>query len=169
MNLPKNSPVRATLETTRVSALVGVEWIVDATGCDEQSLRDRETLGEVFRRIITELDLQIVGETRWHQFPMPGGGITGFALLTESHLACHTYPEHGAATFNLYCCRVRPAWAWRECLHNMLGAAAVSVRSIERCVTEADHASMPGDESSFLQPEFVVSGGSRVNGGSTER
>ncbi len=171
MNLPKTPPVRETPETIQVPTAVGVEWIVDAAGCDELLLRDGQTLGAVFRRIITELNLQVVGETHWHQFPMPGGGLTGFALLTESHLACHTYPEHGIATFNLYCCRARPQWAWSERLREMLGAKAVTVRSIERYVMKADYDAMPSDESVFLQAEFITASEtiSGANGGCDER
>jgi len=78
-----------------------------------------------------ELNLQVVGEMLWHQFPEPGG-VTGLALLSESHLACHTYPEYGVATFNLYCCRARPEWPWAERLSEMLGARAVKVQAVER-------------------------------------
>ncbi len=133
MNLPEIFPARhAAPDISHPSALVGVEWLIDAALCDERLLRDRHALGELFRRITEELNLQIIGETCWHQFPMPGGGITGFAMLTESHLACHTYPEHCAATFNLYCCRARPRWAWEENLSKLLGARRVTVRAIER-------------------------------------
>ena len=78
-----------------------------------------------------ELNLQVVGEMLWQQFPEPGG-VTGLALLSESHLACHTYPEYGVATFNLYCCRARPEWPWAERLSEMLGARAVKVQAVER-------------------------------------
>ena len=62
----------------------------------------------------------------------PPGGVTGLALLSESHLACHTYPEFGVATFNLYCCRARPRWNWEAVLAEMLGATSVTVRVLER-------------------------------------
>ncbi len=78
-------------------------------------------------RIISDLDLQVMGEALWHKFPSPGG-VTALFLLTESHLACHTYPETGIATFNLYCCRPRPHWPWEDRLADMLGAARVTVR-----------------------------------------
>lgn len=113
--------------------IVGTEWLIDAAGCHADALRDVETLGALFRRIVAEMRLHVVGEVRWHVFP-DAGGITGFAILSESHLACHTYPEFGVATFNLYCCRTRPAWGWEERLREMLGATAVSVRVIERSV-----------------------------------
>ncbi|MDQ2938058.1 MAG: adenosylmethionine decarboxylase [Acidobacteriota bacterium] len=111
--------------------IAGTEWIVDANGCKPEALRDLAVLKAVFHRVVTELRLQIVDEIRWHQFPPPGG-LTGMALLSESHLTCHTYPEYGLATINLYCCRSRPEWPWAECLRDLLGAQDVTVRAIER-------------------------------------
>jgi S-adenosylmethionine decarboxylase len=63
--------------------------------------------------------------------------VSGLALLSESHLACHTYPEFGAATFNLYCCRDGAAWTWEEALKEMLGATEVHVRVYERVIANA--------------------------------
>ena len=110
---------------------VGTEWLIEAAGCDAEALRDVGRLRRVFERAVTELDLRVVGEPVWHKFPGEGGA-TGLVMLTESHLACHTYPEFRAATFNLYCCRERPEWPWAERLREMLGAESVSVRSISR-------------------------------------
>jgi S-adenosylmethionine decarboxylase len=109
----------------------GTEWLVDASGCRAEALRDRERLRRLCEQIIRDLDLHAVGEGLWRPFPAPGG-VTGLYLLTESHLACHTYPETGLATFNLYCCRSRPAWPWEESLRHELGAEAVRVRTLRR-------------------------------------
>ena len=94
-------------------------------------LSDAQVLRRVCEQIISDLDLRVIGEPAWHEFPQPGG-VTGIFLLTESHLACHTYPESGIATFNLYCCRERPAWPWGERLKEWLGAARVTVRRAAR-------------------------------------
>src|ERR1043165_9634282 len=110
---------------------VGTEWLIEAAGCDAGRLRDVESLRAVFARAVAELGLGVVGDELWHKFPGEGG-VTGLAMLTESHLACHTYPEFGTATFNLYCCRERPAWAWEERLREMLSARDVSVRRVHR-------------------------------------
>ena len=110
---------------------VGQEWLVDAEGCASERLRDSLTLRQLCERIISELDLHVIGESVWYQFPPPGG-ITGIFLLTESHLTCHTYPEVGTATFNLYCCRPRPEWPWTEQLTMSLGAQKVIIRTLTR-------------------------------------
>lgn len=110
---------------------LGTEWLVEALDCDPEALRDLDGMRSLCGRIVRELDLRVVGEPAWHQFPWPAG-VTGLYLLTESHLACHTYPELGVATFNLYCCRQRPAWPWSERLREMLTARHVCVRQFSR-------------------------------------
>ena len=110
---------------------VGAEWLVDAEGCLPESLSDAGVMRRVCEQIIADLDLRIIGEGAWHQFPPPGG-VTGLFLLTESHLACHTYPESGIATFNLYCCLERPRWPWVERLEDLIGATRVTVRFARR-------------------------------------
>ena len=115
---------------------LGTEWLVDASGCDPAALADVNRLKEVFTRIITDLDLHVLGEIAWHEFASPNG-VSGLALLSESHLACHTYPEFRAATFNLYCCRERTNWPWEQMLKKMLGAREVNVRTFERIALQA--------------------------------
>jgi S-adenosylmethionine decarboxylase len=110
---------------------VGTEWLIDACGCRGDRLADVNVLRQVCDEIIAQIDLHVVGQPQWRQFPPPGG-VTALFLLTESHLALHTYPEKGVATFNLYCCRPRPDWDWQGRLRELLGAAEVAVRVIER-------------------------------------
>ena len=110
---------------------IGSEWLIDAAGCREDALRSVDTLRALFARVIGELALNPLHEPAFHVFPPPGG-VTGYVMLTESHLACHTYPEHGAVTINLYCCRPRPAWEWEARLAELLGATNVRVRMLER-------------------------------------
>ena len=109
----------------------GVAWAVDAFGCDPARLRDRASLRRVFVSVIQELGLRPIGPPRWHRFPGTRG-LTGFWMLRESHLACHTFPEHGSLCLNLFCCRPRPAFNWQGALAETLGARHVTVRAVER-------------------------------------
>ena len=130
---------------------VGTEWLIEASGCDAEALRDTARLRAVFARAMRELGLRAVGRQLWHKFPGEGG-VTGLVMLTESHLACHTYPEFRTATFNLYCCRERPAWAWDERLREMIGARDVSVRRLERATHNAPTPTL--ESTTFESPTF---------------
>ena len=111
--------------------IVGTEWLIEAFDCEAEILRDDSALRRIFSQIIADLGLKTVGEPLWHKFGGEGG-VTGLTMLTESHLACHTYPEYRTATFNLYCCRTRPEWNWEANLKLLLKAKNVSVKKIKR-------------------------------------
>lgn len=111
--------------------MVGTEWLVDAHGCRADALRDLATVRAFMETVLRRLELRVVGEGAWHKFGGEGG-VTGLYLLTESHLSCHTYPEHGVATFNLYCCRPRADFPWPAELERALGATDVRVRRVTR-------------------------------------
>lgn len=113
---------------TPVGVTTGRAFWVDAYDCDPARLADVPTLRAIVTRVIRELGLHPVEEPVWHRFPGPGG-VTGFALLAESHLSVHTFPENGFAAFDLYCCRERPRFDWKGELARALDAGRVVVRS----------------------------------------
>ena len=67
------------------------------------------------------LRLTPVAPAVWHTFPAPGG-LTGFVILAESHLACHTFPEFGSICVNVFCCRPRDDFDAAGLMAEMLGA-----------------------------------------------
>lgn len=113
--------------------VVGNETIVDAFGCDAVALRDLQRLQALLARIMEDLQLKSAATPLWHVFGGEGG-ITGLVLLTESHLTCHTYPEFGLATINLYSCSEKPEWDWDRRLAEILGAKEVAVSRVPRGV-----------------------------------
>lgn len=111
--------------------LTGNEWVIDAHDCDPERLRDVAILRAICDRVVNDLGVRVIGEPQVHVFPGPGG-VTALYLLSESHLACHTYPEYGLATFNLYCCRHREQWRWQSELGESLAAGQVDIKQIPR-------------------------------------
>ena len=116
---------------TAAAGTAGAEWIVDAYGCDPLLLREERVLRALFARAVEELRLTPVAPPLFHAFP-GAGGLSGLLLLSESHLACHTFPETGYASLNLYCCRPRPAWDVAARLREALGARRDEVRTVPR-------------------------------------
>lgn len=111
--------------------MTGIEWIVEAYGCNPQSLSCLSSVKALFTSIVRDLELHPCGEAQWRQFPQ-SSGITGLFLLSESHLACHTFPEYGSLCLNLFCCRPRPEWDFKGQLIGTFGAQKVNVRRLER-------------------------------------
>jgi S-adenosylmethionine decarboxylase len=109
----------------------GLEWIVEAHGCNPAALRDQHRLEQLFEALVGRLNLHPLGKTNWHQFPHTGG-ITGVSLLSESHIACHTFPEYGSLCLNIFCCRPRAGTDFEALLQQELGAVRVSVRQVDR-------------------------------------
>ncbi len=107
---------------------------MDVSGCTPERLKDARGLSALFEELIVLLELKVMGQPQWHVFPEPGG-ITGLTLLAESHLTIHTFPEHGFAALNVYCCRERVCPDFQALVRRHLGGqAACRVRELRRGV-----------------------------------
>ncbi len=84
----------------------GVHLTADLHGCPAglPAMVDPQALRAVCLQAVREAGLQPVGEL-FHRFPGPGG-VTGAVLLAESHLAVHTWPEHGTVTVDAFVCNL---------------------------------------------------------------
>jgi S-adenosylmethionine decarboxylase len=111
--------------------LAGIEWLLEIYGSPEETLRSRERLTGLFQTIVSTMELKPLGDCVWHQFP-DTGGLTGFWLLQESHLAIHTFPEFQSACLNVFCCSERPAIEWGSILSEKLGSKEVRIREYLR-------------------------------------
>ncbi len=110
---------------------IGQEWLIDAGGCDVGALKDVRVLCGLFEELVVTLGLSVVGTPQWHVFPEPGG-VTGLALLSESHLAIHTFPEHRYAALSIYSCSARAPLDFPALLQRHLQSSAVTVRTLAR-------------------------------------
>ncbi len=144
----------------------GEEWLIEGFGCRAASLRDMNLMQALCERVIKELALSVVGEPQWRQFPGPGG-VTGLYLLSESHLTCHSWPEHGTIAFNLFTCKDRERWDWEQALAAALSAEHVSVRRVRRGIrfaaegngsAPAEVAFQDGDSGSPPSVDRIIAG-----------
>ena len=81
----------------------GIHLLGEWYGCPAHTpeFTRAESLRSTCLRAVEEAGLTVVGE-RFYQFEPQG--VTGTVLLAESHLAIHTWPEHGFVTVDVYVC-----------------------------------------------------------------
>jgi spermidine synthase len=86
----------------------GLHLTADLYGCQCEAslLVDADKLADLCRQSVANAGLTLVDE-KYFTFPdwegQPGG-VTGAALLAESHLALHTWPERSGVTLDVYVC-----------------------------------------------------------------
>lgn len=79
----------------------GTHLIAELAGCDREALNDEEFLRDKLREAA-----QIAGATvlSVHSHKFTPVGVTAFALLAESHISIHTWPELGYAAADAFTC-----------------------------------------------------------------
>jgi S-adenosylmethionine decarboxylase len=107
----------------------GIHLIADligGSGLDDVALVERALRDAAAAAQATLLELRL------HAFG-PGQGITGVALLAESHISIHSWPEHGYAAVDIFVCgrRCDPDAALAA-LVAVLGARVQNERRIAR-------------------------------------
>lgn len=79
----------------------GVHIVSDLYECEPEKLMRMEKIEKVVEKAIEKSGLNKI-KSHFHQFKPYG--VTGFVLLSESHLAIHTWPEHGYVSLDVYSC-----------------------------------------------------------------
>ena len=116
----------------------GLHILAEFHACqgDRRLLEDAAPLAALCRRACATAGLAVVAEA-FHQFP--AAGATGALVLAESHLAIHTWPELGSATFDLYVCNYsQDNRAAAEAAYDTLCAAFKPGRVVRRDVARGD-------------------------------
>lgn len=75
--------------------------LIDFHDCDLDAINDLEGLRALMIRAIKEAGGTYVTDV-FHQFSPHG--LSGIVVIAESHVAIHTWPEHGFAALDIFSC-----------------------------------------------------------------
>ena len=108
---------------------MGTHLVVDAWQAPAELLDDPEAIRQALLRAIdagraTLIDLCV------HQFSPHG--VTATATLAESHIAIHTWPEHGYFAADLFFCGAGQPKLAMKILQMALQAKQVKIREFDR-------------------------------------
>jgi S-adenosylmethionine decarboxylase len=78
---------------------IGRHIILEMWGC--RNLESVQTAEQALREMVDALDVNLLD---LHVYPFSPVGVTGMAIVSESHLVIHTWPEHGYAAVDIFTC-----------------------------------------------------------------
>jgi S-adenosylmethionine decarboxylase len=80
----------------------GDHLIIDLYRCNPVRLKDEGHIERVLRQAADVAGATVLS-VHTHVFE-EGGGISGVAVLSESHISIHTWPERGYAALDVFMC-----------------------------------------------------------------
>jgi len=103
---------------------------------DAERLDDQEHIEQTLRRIVEKAKATLL-HIHLHRFT-PNGGISGVAVLAESHISVHTWPERSYAAFDVFMCGDAVPHVAIEELREAFSAARVDVVEHRRGTLEGE-------------------------------
>ncbi len=87
----------------------GAHLIFDAYNCDKSALNDSEGLKRLLDELVTDLKMHkitdpVIVEVGPNNKKDPGG-VSGFVMISESHMSFHTFPNRGFLSADIYTCQ----------------------------------------------------------------
>lgn len=78
---------------------VGRHLILELWGC--QNLNSTQKVEQALREIVDACDVNLLD---LKVYPFTPVGVTGVAVVSESHIMIHTWPEYGYAAVDVFTC-----------------------------------------------------------------
>jgi len=111
---------------------LGKHWLIELHGCDRVRISVPGGVREAMLAAARACRATVVAEV-FHQFSPYG--VSGVVVIAESHLAIHTWPEHGFVAVDLFTCgESLDAESGIELLRESFGAQRIEVMTADRGV-----------------------------------
>lgn len=113
---------------------LGRQVLAELFECDKNKLNDLDYVKKAMIEAAIDANATIVGY-KFHKFTPQG--VSGVVIIAESHLAIHTWPEHGYAAIDIFTCgsRTEPRLALKA-LGRAFRAKRVKYKELKRGAIE---------------------------------
>jgi S-adenosylmethionine decarboxylase proenzyme len=109
---------------------LGRHLLVEYHGCDPKILNDLERVKKFMLEAASRCGANVLGST-FHGFSPQG--VSGVVVISESHLAIHTWPEYNYAAVDIFTCgRTVDPWVAFHYLKSALSSRETRVSEILR-------------------------------------
>jgi S-adenosylmethionine decarboxylase len=105
----------------------GTHLIIEVVGAE--GLDDEERIRGAFRECVETCGATLL-HIHTHKFSPQG--VSGVAVLAESHISVHTWPEIGYGAFDVFMCGEAQPWKAVEVLRRTFSAGEVRVKELLR-------------------------------------
>lgn len=80
---------------------LGYQKIIDFYDCDTQVINDCNLIKATLLEAARIMELTVINTTIHSFSPI---GVSGVVVIQESHIAIHTWPEHGYVAIDIFTC-----------------------------------------------------------------
>lgn len=110
---------------------IGKHLVVELSNCNPRILSDPKLLETILITAALMSKAEVL-KSVFHQFPTTGG-VTAIVIISESHLALHTWPEYQYAALDVFTCgQSADPWKALKVIIDKLEAKNTSIVKLER-------------------------------------
>ncbi len=109
------------------AAYAGTHLIIEVMG--GEGLDDEDRIQTAFRDCVDACGATLL---HLHTHKFSPQGVSGVAVLAESHISVHTWPEIGYGAFDVFMCGDAHPWRAVEILRSAFRASEVRVKELRR-------------------------------------
>lgn len=109
---------------------LGTHLLIEFYNCDKKILDDEKSIEGLFIQAARKAKATVV-ERVFHKFSPHG--VSGVVVISESHLAVHTWPEYGYAAVDVFTCGTEiDPWVAQKVIRDGLKAENTTALEMKR-------------------------------------
>lgn len=139
---------------------------IDGYGGDREALSSESLVSSLLDRYPGEINMTKITEPFVYRYvgeKPEDWGVTGFVIIAESHIAIHTFPDHGYVWIDVFSCKEFDADLATDLIVESFGLERIKTNILERGL-EYPH-SIREATPVAMGERFAVAGGRSVSSG----